>query len=294
MTRESRLVVPDEQDATSNESLSWSDYDGSSLSRDNLVSVAYPQLKVRQSTPAFCFFEPTVLIVLAGRIEFLTSGESHTLADTAAVGFIDQGVIADYTKFPPDNGSPFRSLFLTFSADVLESFYQFSQSHLSLSGDRKKPKFTATALNGALRESLQTLLKNLAQPNLSDARIRLRIFDLLLVLAEQNIHFALPRRQGVLPRLSNLLRASPETDWTARSVGEALAMSESTLRRRLREEGGSFEKLLVDIRMHHGLMLIQTTRWNMAQVADACGYKSVSRFAERFTQRFGLPPSRLR
>ncbi|SQI43472.1 Uncharacterised protein [Serratia plymuthica] len=132
----------------SNESLSWSDYYGSSLSRDNLISVAYPQLRVRQSTPSFCFFEPTVLIVLAGRIEFLTSGESHTLADTAAVGFIDQGVIADYTKFPPDNGSPFRSLFLTFSADVLESFISSRKAiYLSQVTERSRnlPRWRLTA-----------------------------------------------------------------------------------------------------------------------------------------------------
>ncbi|WP_413722590.1 helix-turn-helix transcriptional regulator [Sodalis sp. RH24] len=292
MTRENRLFASDEKYALSSEQFSWSGFYGSSTSRNNLVSVAYPQLRVEQSTPSFFFFEPTVLIVLAGRIEFLASGENHTLADKAAVGFIDQGVIADYTKYPPSNDSPFRSIFLTFSADVLEYFYQFFQGDISSA--KKKPQFTTVDLNSALHESLRTLLKNLDQPSLSDARIRLRIFDLLLVLAEQNIHFTLPQRQGVFPRLSHLLRASPEIGWTARSAGEALAMSESTLRRRLREEGIRFEKLLVDIRMHHGLLLIQTTNWNMTQVADACGYKSVSRFAERFTQRFGLSPSRLR
>lgn len=277
-----------------NEKRYWSGLNGKNTSRKSLFAIAFPQLRVSQRTPSFFFFEPTVLIVLAGKIEFVTSGESHSLTETAGVSFIDQGIIADYTKFPPDNSAPFRSIFLTFNSDVLESFYQFFQENIPLYRVKKRPQFTTVELNSALHESLGTLLKNMQQPDFSDSRLRLNIFDILLVMAEQNIFFALPQRQGIFPQLSHLLRASPETGWTARSAGEALAMSESTLRRRLRDEGIRFEKLLVDIRMHHGLMLVQTTNWNMAQVADACGYKSVARFAERFTQRFGLSPSRLR
>ena len=64
------------------------------------MSVAYPQLKVKQHTRSFFFYEPTVLIVLTGSIEFTISGATHRLANGDSVAFIDQGVISDSTKSP--------------------------------------------------------------------------------------------------------------------------------------------------------------------------------------------------
>nr|WP_276544326.1 helix-turn-helix domain-containing protein [Pseudomonas grimontii] len=71
-------------------------------------------------------------------------------------------------------------------------------------------------------------------------------------------------------------------------------MSEATLRRRLAQENARFEDLLVDVRMHHGLMLVQTTDWSIIRIAEASGYRSRARFAERFKQRFGYLPSSVR
>ncbi|ANM77692.1 helix-turn-helix domain protein [Serratia marcescens] len=71
-------------------------------------------------------------------------------------------------------------------------------------------------------------------------------------------------------------------------------MSPATLRRRLAAEQTRFEDLLIDVRMHHAMMLLQTTRWDMTRIAEACGYKSRSRFSERFQKRFGYAPSAIR
>lgn len=48
-------------------------------------------------------------------------------------------------------------------------------------------------------------------------------------------------------------------------------MSEATLRRRLAAEQERFETILSDIRMHHGMMLLQTTAWSIPRIAEACG-----------------------
>lgn len=285
MTRESALLAAEEH-------FFWSGLSGYSLSRDNLISVAWPRLKIEQKASSFVFFEPTLLVVLSGRIDITCAGRRHTLHSPAMLGFIDQGVDIDYIKYPADRHTPFRSLFINISPDVLENFYQHFQEPLS--AVKKNPQLSTVEINASLDDSLHHLLVALEDPRVSDDRIRLKIFDLLLVLAEQQLRFALPQRQGIFPRLSNLLRDAPERNWTARLAGDALAMSESTLRRRLRQEGVRFEQLLLDIRMHHALMLIQTTHWNLTQVADACGYRSVSRFAERFKHRFGSSPAQLR
>ncbi len=292
MTKESLMYSPATQKPEDYQQSAGSGIVTCSLSRPHLLSVAYPQLKVQQHTHSFFFYQPTLLIVLAGSIELTVADETHRLANGDSAAFIDQGVIADYTKSPPGSGSPFRSVFITFSEGVSEHFYQLFEQHLS--PVKNKPQINRLDLTDTLNESVMRLLNDAATAAISDDRIRLRIFDLLLLMAEHDVHFVMPQRKGIFPRLSQLLRDAPEMAWTARVAGEKLAMSESTLRRRLREDGISFEKLLLDIRMQHGLMLVQTTHWNVAQVADACGYLSASRFAERFTQRFGLSPSKFR
>ncbi|MGU7782250.1 helix-turn-helix domain-containing protein [Burkholderia sp. PU8-34] len=57
---------------------------------------------------------------------------------------------------------------------------------------------------------------------------------------------------------------------------------------------GSFEDLLIDVRMHHAMMLVQTTTWGIARVAEASGYKSRAHFTERFQECFGYLPSTVR
>ena len=73
-----------------------------------------------------------------------------------------------------------------------------------------------------------------------------------------------------------------------------LAMSESTLRRKLKLEGTSVQEVKDQARLGLALHLLQTTRHPIGVIADKCGYQSQSRFTERFKRRFGLPPSELR
>ncbi len=77
-------------------------------------------------------------------------------------------------------------------------------------------------------------------------------------------------------------------------ICEELAMSESTLRRKLKLEGTSVQEIKDQARLGLGLHLLQTTRHSIGLIADKCGYQSQSRFTDRFKGRFGLTPSELR
>ncbi|MGK2888297.1 MAG: hypothetical protein ACSLEN_01715 [Candidatus Malihini olakiniferum] len=50
----------------------------------------------------------------------------------------------------------------------------------------------------------------------------------------------------------------------------------ATLRRRIAAEHERFETILSDIRMHHGMMLLQTTAWSIPRITEACGYQSIA------------------
>ncbi|WP_244879998.1 helix-turn-helix domain-containing protein [Pectobacterium betavasculorum] len=68
----------------------------------------------------------------------------------------------------------------------------------------------------------------------------------------------------------------------------------ATLRRRLSAEQTRFDVLLLETRMQHAMMLVQTTSWSMQRLAEACGYKSSARFSEQFKNRFGCSPTKIR
>lgn len=81
---------------------------------------------------------------------------------------------------------------------------------------------------------------------------------------------------------------------TVHSICSQLALSESTLRRKLKSEGATLQEIKDKARWGLGLHLLQTTTHSIATVAQMCGYQSQSRFTERFKWRFGLTPTELR
>ncbi len=99
---------------------------------------------------------------------------------------------------------------------------------------------------------------------------------------------------GVAHRLHELISANVAEDLSVGALCERLAMSESSLRRKLQAEGTSLQAVKDQARLGLGLHLLQTTRDPIGLVAGRCGYQSQSRFSERFKQRFGLTPSELR
>lgn len=114
---------------------------------------------------------------------------------------------------------------------------------------------------------------------------------LLLALARAGHSAFLQARDPSLAARARLLIAgSPARLWKSADLEAAFCISSATLRRRLQEEGCSFRTLLQEARLHHGLLLLQTSRRSLKAVAAACGYGSPSSFARAFSQRFGQEP----
>ena len=85
-----------------------------------------------------------------------------------------------------------------------------------------------------------------------------------------------------------------EHELTLNIICEKLAMSESTLRRKLKSEGTSVQEIKDKARLGLGLHLLQTTESAIGLIAQMCGYHSQSRFTDRFKGHFGLTPTELR
>ncbi|WP_139249828.1 helix-turn-helix domain-containing protein, partial [Escherichia coli] len=80
--------------------------------------------------------------------------------------------------------------------------------------------------------------------------------------------------------------------WKLRDVSSRLYMSESQLKKKLKEEGCSFTGVLLDVRMGYARRLLQA-RLPVNRVAAQCGYVSTSYFICVFRECFGVTPHRM-
>jgi AraC-like DNA-binding protein len=92
-------------------------------------------------------------------------------------------------------------------------------------------------------------------------------------------------------RAARTLRGALDADWTADRLARRLAMSESTLRRRLAGEGACFSAILRRERMEAARRLIAKGMTAQA-AAGAVGYASRAHFARAFRAQFGANPVR--
>lgn len=265
---------------------------GQAWQHDGLCSVAHSQLRTRQPISGFHFHSPTLLLILSGTLTFRFPHAPLSLTPESGFALVNPGQFVDLDKHPHEDGAPFRSLFITLNEAVIERFRLLWPAAIAAESP-------ATVLRtcdsvAAILPPLRTLLESVNADDLSTARLEIRLFDLLHCLLEQGLAFSPPARNGVSSRLRRLLEQQPDRRWTAKLAGQALAMSEATLRRRLNGENLKFDALLREVRLQHGMVLLQTTRWPLSQIADASGYLSAARFSARFRTRFGVSPARLR
>ncbi len=101
----------------------------------------------------------------------------------------------------------------------------------------------------------------------------------------QKIHQLISQQQTIMPI---------EEELTLAYFCDQLAVSESTLRRKLKAEATSLQEIKDQVKLGLGLHLLQTTQHAIRYISEQCGYQSQSRFTERFKARFGITPSELR
>lgn len=121
-----------------------------------------------------------------------------------------------------------------------------------------------------------------------------RLREVLLWLAQDGIFFRPAENQTLAARLRGMLTAAPGAVWPEKTVAKALGQSPATLRRHLAAEDTSFRDILAETRMLHALRLLHSTDQPVGIIAEGCGYKCPSRFAQSFRRRFGFHPSALR
>lgn len=80
-------------------------------------------------------------------------------------------------------------------------------------------------------------------------------------------------------------------DWTLSAVAHILYMSPSSLKRHMKLEGTSYNKILVQCRMQHAAKILSINHdITINQLAPQCGYSHLSYFIYAFRKYYGLTP----
>ncbi|MBB1489510.1 helix-turn-helix transcriptional regulator [Oceanospirillum sediminis] len=238
-----------------------------------------------QSLHRVHFYQPTLLLVLKGakRIE----SPYDAICPQGNLLLIAQGSEFPFSNIPDD---VYTALVICFQPDD----FPFAGP-----ADHTPELDIVQACNNVLTVIEQMMsLADLPADN-PDIRAllwqqRRRELAQILTVLNQDKVLRVTDNPGWKQKLADLLQTDLSSTWQINEVCQMLAISESSLRRRLKEENTGFRELLEDLRLTHGLGLLQTTQWPVNQVALSCGYQSASRFSERFRKRFRISPAELR
>jgi AraC family transcriptional regulator, mar-sox-rob regulon activator len=93
----------------------------------------------------------------------------------------------------------------------------------------------------------------------------------------------------VRARVLHILLAAPVTGLSAGQLARQLHMSESTLRRRLREEKTSYRQLLEEVRRYRCDQALDNPRIGGKVLAAQLGFQQTNSFYRAFTRWTGIP-----
>lgn len=92
----------------------------------------------------------------------------------------------------------------------------------------------------------------------------------------------------------NLILGNLKQVPTLSALAQNQAISERTLKRRLRSANCHYQQLLTHIRFHHTLIWLYESSDSISAIADRLGYASVANFSKAFRQWCGVSPSTAR
>lgn len=162
----------------------------------------------------------------------------------------------------------------------------------------RKQARTAPFVQGEISAALQKTLLQFVEwsafaPQALWSARRQEILQLLYYLGYEQVS-AVIEPPSLTHRLHGIISANVANDLHADLLASQLAISESTLRRKLAAEGTTLQAIKDRARLGVGLHLVQSTFDPIGRIAEKCGYQSQSRFTDKFKQLFGVTPTELR
>jgi AraC-like DNA-binding protein len=233
-----------------------------------------------------------LVIVIEGSKEVLW-GAGRNIYRAGDTFVLPAGTEVDVVNEPDRDTGVYRALFLRFSrALVIEAARLWPQLT-----SREVPLGSSITINSTLCSAIIHSGEALAGSlNFSRRVVDHRVLEVLLLLAEQGVLPLIPKYvdSSVTQAVRLLIRHRLDHAWSAATIAASLAMSEASLRRRLRDENQSLRALLLAERMQAAHLILSDRDADVADAIAATGYTSRSHFSRHFKDAFGQAPSTVR
>jgi AraC-like DNA-binding protein len=252
------------------------------------VQSCYEPQKISKVT----FSKPAALLVVSGSKE-IELASRRFVAKAGELLIVPADTEFWLAKLPDPVSGLYQGLGFRFDIETVEEFqrsYGRGLESWNLSSNWHAPASEAT-----LEWIIQWLDWSSKYPPSLHVQ-RHRLVELLLLLAQAGLagNILVSRNPSWRQRIGQMIGLDPARAWRCQDLCRMLGVSESAMRRHLRVERTSFRDLLEETRLMSGLVMVQETSLTICQVADAVGYRSQSRFTDRFKERFGVTPTMLR
>lgn len=230
-----------------------------------------------------------LVIVLKGCKGLHTSQSVLTASQSEGV-MIARGTQWDVVN-DPRGSSQYEALVLSFSDVLIRQFNElYPVEHTACVSDAK-----VLIVDDALRDAMQRMLPpDSVRCTLPATLLTHRAMEVLLLLSLQGLRFASPQTLSWSDKVRRLVAQRPHADWSVEVLCQMFHLSESTLRRRLTSSGTTLAGLVREVRLEVALGMLQTTSYQVGEVAQRCGWDSHSRFSAAFQSRWGVTPSIVR
>ena len=130
--------------------------------------------------------------------------------------------------------------------------------------------------------------------NTPESIIRHRLREPLLWLFDSGISLKVDQTKQLECQLRDIIASDLERRWRINDVATQIGCSEATLRRRLADCHTSYSKIMMTVRLEHGLAMLQSSEQSITTIAYQCGFASPSHFSQCFKHRFNIAPSQIR
>ena len=226
---------------------------------------------------------PIIGFVLSGAKE-VWRGEIAERIVAGTLFVLPAQVDMDIVNEPDEKAGLYQSLVLEVDPDAIPDIEPLAGAR------RPSDQSCIIPLTSELVDTVIHATRTIAQGDVGAVVRRARLSELLALL--EDIPQARPLfDMSVCERVARLVCSGLDDDWTAARIAERLAMSESTLRRRLVAEGHSFSGILRRERMQAAQRLIIQGA-SSGSTALAVGYASRAHFARAYRSMFGGNPKR--
>lgn len=225
--------------------------------------------------------KPLLIVVLSGNKQLGEEGD--VLCPSGSFVFLSNNPAVTMRNIPDD--SDYFALLIEFEYSDFECLeYNDSKTNVYFQGE----------IEPRLEFTLQQFIEwsVLSPPELWHIR-RKEILQVIASLGFEHVR-SIMEPPTLSHKIHTIINADLAKDLDAGAISTMLAMSESTMRRKLRAEGKSFQQIKNSAKLGYGLHLVQTSLHSIGHIAELCGYSSQSRFSDKFKQLFNITPSELR